>query len=318
MNRSGSSSMKQFRDELNGGGSQHGEDGNQMEPDNIQGFIEILYEHQINCEKQGKYVEAELAKNRISELKKKEKQRQDESLRQKQMNEKLEIEQAHLVEFNEFNREWDEKMNDFHSHAQILEKGMLEKHEQEIMEFRDNIDHNLPERPKLSAELLNQRKIQENLARQKDYQEAHKVQLRAQHMEKEEFGKWQEDRGRKIDLEEKRLLHAQEQELNALRKKIQAGHDQQRRQRALALEELLQRYQNVKKELESQQKHELIRSKKPGSKYLDSANTSLMRSSLGFTRKSTDSKRSSARSSVQGTPRARKSHDEGYGRATKV
>lgn len=32
-------------------------------------FLEILEEHRKNCERQGKYVEAEIAKNRLEELK---------------------------------------------------------------------------------------------------------------------------------------------------------------------------------------------------------------------------------------------------------
>ena len=32
-------------------------------------FLEILEEHRKNCERQGKYVEAEIAKNRLDELK---------------------------------------------------------------------------------------------------------------------------------------------------------------------------------------------------------------------------------------------------------
>lgn len=32
-------------------------------------FVEILKEHRRSCEKQGKYLEAEMAKNRLDELK---------------------------------------------------------------------------------------------------------------------------------------------------------------------------------------------------------------------------------------------------------
>jgi len=32
-------------------------------------FLQILEEHRRNCERQGKYVEAEIAKNRLEELK---------------------------------------------------------------------------------------------------------------------------------------------------------------------------------------------------------------------------------------------------------
>ncbi len=35
----------------------------------VQDFLEILEEHRKNCERQGKYVEAEIAKNRLDELK---------------------------------------------------------------------------------------------------------------------------------------------------------------------------------------------------------------------------------------------------------
>jgi hypothetical protein len=42
------------------------EEGNQ---ENIEDFIAVLEEHRKTCEMEGKYVEAEMAKNRITELK---------------------------------------------------------------------------------------------------------------------------------------------------------------------------------------------------------------------------------------------------------
>ena len=35
----------------------------------VQDFLQILEEHRKNCERQGKYVEADIAKNRLEELK---------------------------------------------------------------------------------------------------------------------------------------------------------------------------------------------------------------------------------------------------------
>ena len=37
--------------------------------DNIQDFIKVLEDHRNTCEREGKYVEAEMAKNRIADLK---------------------------------------------------------------------------------------------------------------------------------------------------------------------------------------------------------------------------------------------------------
>jgi len=45
----------------------------------------------------------------------------------------------------------------------------------ELEENRAKLDQTLPTIPKGSAELLNSKKIQEQLARQKEYAEAHKV-----------------------------------------------------------------------------------------------------------------------------------------------
>jgi hypothetical protein len=50
--------------------NEHDKQGVQEEGDaDIEEFIEILEEHCKQCEQSGKYVEAEMAKNRIKELK---------------------------------------------------------------------------------------------------------------------------------------------------------------------------------------------------------------------------------------------------------
>jgi hypothetical protein len=61
---------------------------------------------------------------------------------------------------------------------------------------------------------------------------------------------------------EAKFLHKQDQELSALRQRIQGGAEEQRKARQLDLERLLQRYHNVKAELESQQVAERLRFKK--------------------------------------------------------
>jgi hypothetical protein len=65
----------------------------------------------------------------------------------------------------------------------------------------------------------------------------------------------------------------QTSELGALRKRVQTGREEQKKQRQLDLERLLQRYQNVKSELESQQNIERIRAEKFMSYHI-SGNTS--------------------------------------------
>lgn len=102
---------------------------------NVEDFLEILEEHRINCQREGKYVEAEMAKNRIEELKAQETQKKREGLMLKHQNERLEIEEAHLQEYDNFNKAWDKKMQEFQEHSMELVRQLEDKH---IKEIEDN------------------------------------------------------------------------------------------------------------------------------------------------------------------------------------
>ena len=70
----------------------------------------ILEEHKRNCERAGKYIEADIAKKRLEELRQHEENRRDESLRSRQVAQRLGIEEAHMLEFQQFNAMWDRTM----------------------------------------------------------------------------------------------------------------------------------------------------------------------------------------------------------------
>lgn len=63
-----------------------GKQGSLEMPENgkIEDYLAVLEEHRKNCEREGNFVEAEMAKNRIEELKLQEGQRQLEALYAKQ------------------------------------------------------------------------------------------------------------------------------------------------------------------------------------------------------------------------------------------
>lgn len=68
------------------------------EPDaeNFEDFIAVLEDHRQQCENDGKYVEAEMAKNRILQLKAEDSQRKLDELIMKQTQQREECEQAHI------------------------------------------------------------------------------------------------------------------------------------------------------------------------------------------------------------------------------
>ncbi len=79
---------------------------------------------------------------------------------------KLEMEETHLDEFNEFNEIWDQRMIQFETQAKELEEEMVEKQQQDMEEFVQDLHQSLPQNPKESKELLNMRQIEKSLAKQ--------------------------------------------------------------------------------------------------------------------------------------------------------
>jgi cobalamin biosynthesis Mg chelatase CobN len=133
----------------------------------VQDFLEILEEHRKNCERPGKYVEAEIAKNRLEELRLHEENRRREAMRSRQIAERLGVEEAHMLEFQQFNMIWDNKMSEYERHAEELIGAMKERHAAELRDYQRQL-MGKQIKPKFSRDLLNLRKIQDTLAKQKE------------------------------------------------------------------------------------------------------------------------------------------------------
>lgn len=69
-----------------------------------------MEEHRATCEAEGRYVEAELAKNRIAELKEQQFTSQMEELMFLHEQQRNECEQAHIKQYQEFNEHWDREL----------------------------------------------------------------------------------------------------------------------------------------------------------------------------------------------------------------
>jgi len=231
--------------------------GTDMNPDEhaIQDFLEVLEKHRADCEKQGKYEEAELAKTRLAQLRQHEENRRREELRSQQLAERLGVEEAHMKELQEFNEIWDRKVAEFEAHAANLQSTLAARHKTEHQQHLDKIRRETePRTPRWSRDLLNLRKIQETLAKQKKYAEAGKTKVHADQLEAKEHAMWKAKREARIAALEEQFLHKQQLEMGGLLKRIQSGREEQKQARKGELERLLQRYHNVKTQLESQQK----------------------------------------------------------------
>jgi ATP phosphoribosyltransferase regulatory subunit HisZ len=88
-------------------------------------------------------------------------------LRSAQISERISIEEAHMLQFQQFNKEWDKKMSDYENKSEELVEAMKERHLSELKAFQAKVQQK-QSRPKFSKELLNLRKIQDTLARNKE------------------------------------------------------------------------------------------------------------------------------------------------------
>ena len=108
-----------------------------------------------------------MAKNRIEELKLQDFNRRREELIYNQTKEREEVEQAHIMEYQEFNKNWDNTLAQMEAQDQQAIQALEEKHIRELEDNRQQLEQSLPMTFKHSAELLNLKNIQLNLAKQK-------------------------------------------------------------------------------------------------------------------------------------------------------
>lgn len=224
----------------------------------VNDFLEILEEHRKNCERLGKYVEAEIARKRMEELRAHEEARKREALRARQLAEVLAVEEAHMMEFQQFNAMWDAKMQAFEQNAEQLMGAMRERHADELRDFQQRLVAKATQ-PRHSKEYYNLREIQEKLAHQKNYAAAAKMKDKADELMAYEEEKWNNEKQMDMLHRENVFKGKLASEAEALRKRIAQGRAEQNRARQLALERLLQRYNNVKAELEQNHKLERMR-----------------------------------------------------------
>ena len=134
---------------------------------------------------------------------------------------------------------------------------MVEKHKREKIQLLERLEKQVSLNPKPSSEILNMIKIQEGLIKQQDYGEAHKVQQRINQLTRNENINWDKERKRKIMQQESHLDKKHDIELSALKKRLNSIEDEMKVIRIAELENLLQKYQNAKKELQNYQIQEL-------------------------------------------------------------
>jgi hypothetical protein len=120
---------------------------------------------------------------------------------------------------------------EYQAEAEKVEGETLERHQQEGEEFAEVVEQSIPMGKRETSEMINLRRVEEQLAKQEDYIGAHTIQRQITEIERKENEKWMLMRNTKIRNLISQLQSKQEVELAALRQKIMQGFEEQKKQR---------------------------------------------------------------------------------------
>jgi len=217
-------------------------------------FLRILEEYRIKCEEEGNYLEAGRAHEQLDTLRKQEEKRQQKAVRARQISERSDVQIAHNMQYSDFNAAWDRYLEEYDKMAQMYIQQMTERHAVNLLDFQRALQTEMTERPpKWSRELLEWRRRQHMLARQKNYSEAQKIKIIADKLENKEKESLEHSTASVFARKEAQFRQQQQAELQALLKRIDARRKEHIKQRNLDSKRLMQRNRNVQAVLESKQ-----------------------------------------------------------------
>ena len=77
-----------------------------------------------------------------------------DDLKAKQEKDKIELENSHMSEFQDFNARWEKRLEDHRAKASEMIDAMSEKQSNDRKELIDHLEKHIPSQPKCSSELL--------------------------------------------------------------------------------------------------------------------------------------------------------------------
>ena len=129
-------------------------DFSKINKNKIEEYIELMQEHQMNCVKVGNFIEAELAKQRVIQLKKIQEKKQYDEAKKRQTIDTKNFNSLRDKELKEFNKEFDNRYAEEITKLEDMMKELKQKHEQELSDYFTNFEKNYPKEFKLSNDIV--------------------------------------------------------------------------------------------------------------------------------------------------------------------
>lgn len=230
---------------------------NDMDIARIREFIQILEEHQMKCEKEKKFVDAEIAKQKVSQLKQVEKEKILNDIRFNHEEELSAFESEKQQAFEEFNREWNSSHKELFDKFEEFDQRLKKNQQAEINDKIVEIDNKFLPIVKPTSEILNLTKILNGLIRQKEYIKAHQIQTQINKLSNIDNSLYLQEKENKLNRELEKLKQKHEQEYQVLLSKKDLAEAEYAKNRKQEYEKMIQGFKNRLKEIETHQSYEL-------------------------------------------------------------
>lgn len=181
-------------------------------------------------------------------------------LKKNEVNEQHKLEYANLeenmmLELEDFNKFWDEKMSDFDLKSKQIEKLINERHKQEYIDLQEEMKTYVPKiKPNHDYNTLKMTEIR--LKKIDKFIEAEDLKVKCEKIEKQEADRLQREKNDKFKDKANRLEKKQLNELEIAQKKLQDEYNILVNQREKEYGKLMTKFKTRKIELDLQQKHE--------------------------------------------------------------
>ena len=127
-----------------------------------------MEEHQLKCEQGGRFVEAEMARQKVLQFKKLEEEKKLMELKKYHSEQKSKIDIEYKQELDIFNEIEDQKFAELNEKYENLQGCLNEKFQKEVEDNVGDFEQTYPKEPKPPIEMLNLQKMLEQAVKPKE------------------------------------------------------------------------------------------------------------------------------------------------------
>jgi hypothetical protein len=224
-----------------------------LDEDELIKTMERLEQVKADAVKDGRFLDAENAKQKLKLSKDALDKVRKRDAKTRHAIERSKLEEDFALEIKSFTDHWNDKILNYQSECKKMEQELLNSNQTSLDEYRKYLEESIPEKSKDSARLLDMKVQLEQLVRTEEFKDAHYMQQRCYELEAQEQEKYRVERTKKIETLLDQRIAQQQTEYNSLRKRILNGLDELELQRKGEYDRLFLKYNNLKKNIETQQ-----------------------------------------------------------------